>query len=130
MPPNTKPKQQKQTPNLTKARKLHKGHPKVSQGAEQVQPGELCRGVWTGVGSVGFPRRHVRVCSEAAAPGGAWAAEPALGAGTGRGRALGAGSWPSVPSSRARPEPDGGRVPRHGAAGGSEFAGHRAGAAG
>lgn len=70
------------------------------------------------------------MCSEAAAPGGAWAAEPALGAGIGRGSALGAGSWPSVRCSPVRPEPDGGPVPCHGPAGGSEFAGHRASAAG
>lgn len=70
------------------------------------------------------------MCSEAAAPGGAWAAEPALGAGIRLGSALGAGSWPSVPCSPVRPKPDGGPVPRHGPAGGSEFARHRAGASG
>lgn len=70
------------------------------------------------------------MCSEAAAPGGAWAAEPALGAGIRRGSALGAGSWPSVRCSPVRPKPDGGPVPRHGPAGGSEFARHRAGASG
>lgn len=87
-------------------------------------------GVLKAGSSVGFPRGHVRLCSEAAAPGGVWAAEPALWAGSRRGPALGAGSWPSVPCSPARPEPDGGRVPRHGATGGTEFAGHRAGTAG
>ena len=70
------------------------------------------------------------MCSEDEAPGGAWAAEPALGAGIGRGSALGGGSWPSLRSCSVRPEPDGGPVPHHGPDGGSEFAGHRAGAAG
>lgn len=70
------------------------------------------------------------MCSEAAAPGGAWAALQALGAGIGRGSALGAESWPSVPCSPVRPEPDGGPVPHHGPDGGSEFAEPRAGAAG
>lgn len=72
----------------------------------------------------------MRLCSEVAAPGGAWPAEPALWAGSGRGPALGAGNRPSFPGSPARPEPDGGQVPRHGATGGSESAGHRTGAAG
>lgn len=82
------------------------------------------------VSSVDLQGEHVRLCSEVAAPGGAWAAKPALGAGSGCGPALWAGNWPSFPGSPARPEPDGGQVPRHGTTGDTESAGHRTGAAG